>query len=420
MESEENFLKEELGLFDETGLTQIISGSITEKYLKFDVLLPNNLVEITTDKFLKFIKDKTDNKTLCILLQTLLDGNQFILKETDENIQALLLAILFVAIKSNCIKNEYKNNCSLEEKEYKKENKELFKKTIAYIPAALNALNFSTINFIRFNHHFPDTKKHLIKKAFLPVYETFFKQICNAEEDVPVDKKFYEIIVPCLKIVNELVFFYVYIKPGKFDNKISDLEIKTLGDSKIVNLRIEQPIITIRSTPTTNQFLILDILNFVIQDLNERKFLPVFPYIEESKTLLKLRKILIEEPFKNHPSRFYFGYKNDSFITNYQLLVKNMEKLGNFLYLFCQNAEDSLKEAKSPDKYKDKKIQINSDLIRLYNEVFLKTKVNYDDMKNYLKNQLKLTSVEEIVNNNKDIKDENEKIHQKIIEELED
>jgi len=289
---------------------------------------------------------------------------------------------------------------------------------ISLIPICVNAINFSTINFIRFNHHFPKEKRNLIKKAFLSVLDTYMKDIIPDNEEEEINQVFYEKIVPLIKIINEFAFYNLYIKEiREEENEIIENgapydAVTVLSLDKFYNIRINQPIIMLRNSPTTNGFLILDLLEIMVEDFKNKNFLPLVPYKEEIKNLLDLRKNLINDPFANHPSRNYFKYKKNSFNDNYKILTLNLEKLGNLIYLYCKEGSKSLKQAKSCLKYGDIDFPTNKNLILIYNEAFNNLDMDVEKIKNYVKENLKKDEIEKIIDQKKDLIKETEKYYE--------
>jgi len=415
---------QEIELFDDHGLIPIISNQINLNFANFKVCFPNDLKEknIEDIKKMKIEKLKTKASLIGPLIEFFIKNNEFIQQEKDENIKKMQLAFLVTAYYSNCIKNEFsdflkENNEALPEKP-ETEKMNYYLEIISLIPICVNAINFSTINFIRFNHHFPKEKRNLIKKAFLSVLDTYMKDIIPDNEEEEINQVFYEKIVPLIKIINEFAFYNLYIKEiREEENEIIENgapydAVTVLSLDKFYNIRINQPIIMLRNSPTTNGFLILDLLEIMVEDFKNKNFLPLVPYKEEIKNLLDLRKNLINDPFANHPSRNYFKYKKNSFNDNYKILTLNLEKLGNLIYLYCKEGSKSLKQAKSCLKYGDIDFPTNKNLILIYNEAFNNLDMDVEKIKNYVKENLKKDEIEKIIDQKKDLIKETEKYYE--------
>jgi hypothetical protein len=415
---------QEIELFDDYGLIPIISNQINLNFANFKVCFPNDLKEknIEDIKKMKIEKLKTKASLIGPLIEFFIKNNEFIQQEKDENIKKMQLAFLVTAYYSNCIKNEFsdflkENNEALPEKP-ETEKMNYYLEIISLIPICVNAINFSTINFIRFNHHFPKEKRNLIKKAFLSVLDTYMKDIIPDNEEEEINQVFYEKIVPLIKIINEFAFYNLYIKEiREEENEIIENgapydAVTVLSLDKFYNIRINQPIIMLRNSPTTNGFLILDLLEIMVEDFKNKNFLPLVPYKEEIKNLLDLRKNLINDPFANHPSRNYFKYKKNSFNDNYKILTLNLEKLGNLIYLYCKEGSKSLKQAKSCLKYGDIDFPTNKNLILIYNEAFNNLDMDVEKIKNYVKENLKKDEIEKIIDQKKDLIKETEKYYE--------
>jgi hypothetical protein len=415
---------QEIELFDDYGLIPIISNQINLNFANFKVCFPNDLKEknIEDIKKMKIEKLKTKASLIGPLIEFFIKNNEFIQQEKDENIKKMQLAFLVTAYYSNCIKNEFsdflkENNEALPEKP-ETEKMNYYLEIISLIPICVNAINFSTINFIRFNHHFPKEKRNLIKKAFLSVLDTYMKDIIPDNEEEEINQVFYEKIVPLIKIINEFAFYNLYIKEiREEENEIIENgapydAVTVLSLDKFYNIRINQPIIMLRNSPTTNGFLILDLLEIMVEDFKNKNFLPLVPYKEEIKNLLDLRKNLINDPFANHPSRNYFKYKKNSFNDNYKILTLNLERLGNLIYLYCKEGSKSLKQAKSCLKYGDIDFPTNKNLILIYNEAFNNLDMDVEKIKNYVKENLKKDEIEKIIDQKKDLIKETEKYYE--------
>jgi hypothetical protein len=421
----QNF-EQEVELFDDYGLVPIISNQINLNFASFKVSFPIDLQEKSVEDIKKMKVEKFRIKTNVIgpLIEFFIKNNEFIQKEKNENIKKLQLAFLVTAYYSSCIKNEFidflkENKEKLPEKP-DEEKMNYYVEIMNLIPICVNAINFSTINFIRFNHHFPKEKRNLIRKAFLSILDTYMKDIIPENDEEEISQEFYEKIVPLIKIINEFAFYNLYIK--EVTKNEEEVEIKkdntpyedvtVLSLNKFYNMRINQPIIMIRNSPTTNGFLILDLLEIMIEDFKNKNFLPFIPYKEEIKKLLDLRQTLIDDPFANHPSRNYFKYKKNSFNENYKILTLNLEKLGNLIYLYCKEGSKSLKQAKSCLKYGEIDYPTNKNLILIYNEAFNSLDIDIEKIKNYVKENLKRNEIEKIVSEKRDLLQETEKYYE--------
>jgi len=414
----------EIELLDEEGLIPIISNQINMNNTTLKIVFPNNLQEkeISEVKKIKIEKFIAKKNLIIPLINFFEKNNEFIKNEKDENLKKLQLAFMLTAYLSNCIKVEF-SDFLVENTEKYDENIEndkiLFCREIAnLIPTCINAINFSTINFIRFNHHFPKEKKQLIKKAFINILDTYLKDIIPDNEEEEIDNQFYEKIVPLIKTINEYAFYNLYIKDKNIEKEENEIEIQklnkvtVLSNEKAYNLRINQPIIMIRNNPTTNGFLILDLLELMIEDFKNKKFLPFIPYKKEIKELLELREELLKDPFANHPSRNYFKYEKNNFIENYKKLTINLEKLGNLIYLYCKDGSKSLKQAKSCLKYSEIDYPTNKNIMVIYNEAFNNLEFDVEEVKKYVKENLSNNDIMQIINEKKNIEEENEKYYE--------
>jgi hypothetical protein len=416
----------ELELLNENGLVPIISNQINMNIATFKVCFPSNLSEKNINEVEKLDTKRFLAKPSLIgpLVKFFTSNNDFINQEKNENIKKMQLAFLITAYFSNCIKIEFQDYLKENQEKYeeKTDEKEIkfYIEIASLIPTCINAINISTINFIRFNHHFPKEKRNLIKKAFLNVLDTYMKDIIPENDEEDLSEEFYEKIVPLIKIINEFAFFNLFIKEKKEENKNLILEenkrpfeeITVLSIGEFYNLRINQPIIMIRNSPTTNGFLILDLLDIMVEDFKNKKFLPFIPYKEEIKILLNLREELINDPFANHPSRNYFKYKKSNFNENYKKLTLNLEKLGNLIYLYCKEGSKSLKQAKSCLKYGDLELPTNKNLILIFNEAFNNLEINVEEIKKYVNENLKKDEITKLISEKKDLVEENEKYYE--------
>jgi len=339
--------------------------------------------------------------------------------DTWENIQAFTWSVLLVACTSGCLKSDKK----FEIVEYKCENEDFsgnankIKKVLDYIPVAKNFVALSVINFIRFNHHFPSEKIDLIKKSLIGIPENEINEFL--ESNSKNLKLFYQYPFQAAKLVNEWAYFYININNNlKIDNEDkSDIELLNYGI--IRNYTSSDQIITIRNEPTTNCFLILDLVYVFLNYLDTREILGLLPQPKIFQKLMQIRKYLKTHPFTYHPARFYLNiqFNKDDYNSTVATFQENIKKIGNLIFLFCAEEGGSLAEAKSVLKFQNDSL---GEFKNIY-EIYKLTKENKSFISNEQKENLKkiLSPDIKIPNNKEELIQKNTEMKKIIFEEEE-
>jgi len=256
--------------------------------------------------------------------------------------------------------------------EYKCENEdftgnaEKIKKIIDYIPVAKNFIALSVINFIRFNHHFPSEKVDLIKKSLIGIPENEINEFL--ESNGKNLKLFYQYPFQAAKLVNEWAYFYININNNlKIDNEDkSDIELLNYGI--IRDYMSSDQIVIIRNEPTTNCFLVLDLVYVFLNYLDTREILGLLPQPKIFQKLMQIRKFLKSHPFTYHPARFYLKiqFNKDDYNSTIASFQENIKKIGNLIFLFCTEEGGSLAEAKSILKFQNDSLGEFKNIFEIY------------------------------------------------------
>jgi len=383
-------LLEDIGV-ENTYLDNVLTQNVTateyvspkEEYFS----LPKGAKEVTFEN-IKTTKKKRPLMTIALAILTL---NTLEDLNTWPEIKFFTMAVLLVAVTSGCLKKQrnFKEEDFKEDDNAFKEKADDIRKILAYIPNAKNFIALSIINFIRFNHHYPKEKENLIKKGLLGLPENDVIDFLSSNGKSL--KLFFSYPFQACKLVNEYAYFYKYINVNiKIDGEDStEQTYLTLG--YIQDCTCNDTIITLRNEPTTNGFLILDLLFILINFLNSHHLLGFIKDKESIKGLLEKRKFLKAHPFRYHPSRFFNKIKFEkdaynNFVTEFQEEIK---KVGNFIYLFCMEEGGTLQEAKSVSKFQYTEIGEYADIYEIYKLIREEKSLLDPETKNQIKNIIK-------------------------------
>jgi len=314
------------------------------------------------------IKPSKKKKPLIFLATTIMLFNKLSDLDTWPEIKYFTWAIILVAITSGCLKTDkhFLEEEAKESENYYKNNAEDLKNVLKYIPNAKNFIALSIINFIRFNHHYPKEKLNLIKKGFLGIPENTVEDFLNSNgKNLQL---FYSYPFQACKLVNEHAFFYKYINKTLKPTGNDESDCACLAYDYIQDYSTTDSIIILRNEPTTNCFLILDLLFVMVNWFNSHNLLGFFPDRNLIKDLIEKRKFLKEHPFQYHPARFYLKIKYDkeeynNFVTSFN---ENIKKIGNLIFQFCTEEGGTLQEAKSIQKFQYSDIGNYNDLLEIY------------------------------------------------------
>ena len=330
---------------------------------RYKPVLPQGLEESKEAQVIK--NGKIYAYVLQILISLLIDLNPNTCE--SEDYYAFRLAIITNIIVSGCVlKNENWTYSDIKfdkkfikdhGKEYSKRNGDLIEKVKKNMTAASNFLAFSSMNMVRFNHHFPIEKVNLISKSLtgLPEdlrndileeekLETFYTQFVTAGRLLN-DKKYYEKFLLCKSDENNSYFYY-----------------SVLGAYKV---QYDEEMIKIRKINTPNGFLICDIINEILNDIKNRKLLFILPYVDQFVDILKIRNHIRLNPFGYHPSKFFYHCKADDYDEIVEKFHSIMKIIGSFVFQYSEIMYSSVREAKCRIKYeknitKDDEILVKS------------------------------------------------------------
>jgi len=385
-----NQILEDIGV-ENTYLDNVLTQNVTateyvspkEEYF----ILPKGAKEIKFEN-IKTTKKRRPLLTIALAILTL---NALEDLNTWPEIKFFTMAILLVAVTSGCLKKQ-KN---FKEEDFKEDNNVFtekaddIKKILGYIPNAKNFIALSVINFIRFNHHYPREKESIIKKGFLGLPENDVSDFLNANGKNL--KLFFSYPFQACKLVSEYAYFYKYINTNiKIDDEdVTEQTYLTLG--YIQDCICNDTIITLRNEPTTNGFLILDLLFVLVNFLNSHHLLGFITDKESVKGLLEKRKFLKAHPFRYHPSRFFnkIKFQKDNYNNFVSEFQEEIKKIGNFIYLFCMEEGGTLQEAKSVLKFQYTEIGEYADLYEIYKLIKEEKSLLDPETKNKIKSIIK-------------------------------
>lgn len=386
---------------------------------RFKPTLPGNFGKIDTLDVIKNNKvlGKIMNLVICICLS--LNPNDGI----DPAVYELRIAIISVAVLCGCLRVDKSNNLKLTEKKnakeyynevlktYKDKDRDLVKRVTEKMNVAFNFIAFSTLNFIRFNHHFPSDKKHIAKKALAGLGDDVVKKLLMESNN----EKFYNYLVTAAKIIDDDLFFRTYIKvtPREGDKYVK------LENTGFFNLVLSDEIIKIRCNPTPNGFLILDIIYQMLKDMSNKNVLCLLPNFNMYKKLMSIRNTIQINPFIFHPSRYYYNYKNH--LKEYEKIREDflsiMENVCSFVYCYTSNMYDSIASAKCREKYVDKIRKNDEDLVAGILKIYdTRTEITKEVIQE-VRNKIEVFDINKVLQD--DIKGNNEKLSKELFDQHE-
>ena len=352
--AKDNFFSVLGELYNGEALQIILTGNEREIKRDYKTTIPAGYEEFETTSFNK--NKNSFNLILSLFINLIINLNP----QFDEDIEIYLLKISIITmtcLNGSITKEDNFNVSDIKfDKDYIKANKgkidkdnlSKIEKVIAYFPLANNFLAFSTLNYIRFNHHFPQEKIHLMKKSLL----SFNSRL--VEEMIEEDGKntFYDCLVTPARINNELVFY----------EKLLNQNMKELHNNKFkyykilgtVPTKFEDELIMIRNVVTPNGFLVLDIVKAMLEDLRSKNLLFLLPNLEIFGKLMSLRNYLRKNPFGYHNSKIFFKSTAKDYEEVKKKFLSYMSIVGGFIYGYTEKMEDSIIQAKCRIKYRNK------------------------------------------------------------------
>ena len=371
------------------------------------VILPSGFEEFNEKCFNK--NEKTFSMIVNLFIYLIMELNEKIIDNNE--IYFLRIAIIVITCLNGSISNNKNFIISPKkfDKDYIKANRgkikeddmEKIKKIISYFNIASNFIAFSTINYIRFNHHFPLEKTHLIKKVLLKLAPETIEELLEEEKR----GTFYKQLVSACRINNELIFYENLINTElKTGHELKFKYYKLLGN---ISHEFTDEMIKIRKIATPNGFLILDLIEKMIVDIKAKSLLFLIPNIKIFGELMKIRNILRSNPFEFHPARYFFKVNTKRYDEIREKFLNYMSLIGGFVYYYTESMEETVIQAKCRNKYehnvnmKDKKI---CEILFKLSEI--KIEVKEDKLKK-IKEKLNVADIE--LNEDTDIEAENNK-----------
>ena len=417
---DEIFTKEELSsakdnffsilgqLYNGEALQTIISEHEREIQKEYKVTLPKGYDDFKTKRTIK--NNSAFSLILNVFINLLISLNKKY--DEDEDIYLLKIAIIAMTCLNGCITDSRNFNLSditfdkkyiIENKnKITEENDRRIKKIIEYFPLANNFIAFSTLNYVRFNHHYPAEKVHLIRKALLSFNTKLVNEMIEEEEL----ETFYNCLVTPVRICNELLF-YERIINKKFEN-LHETNFRYYNILGTISSEMKEDMITIRSTCTPNGFLVLDLIKAMLEDLKAKNMIFLLPNTDIFSKLMKLRNYIRENAFGYHNSKIFHNCMAKDYDEVKNKFLTYMSIIGGFIYTYTENMEDSIIQAKCRMKYKNKVILSDEKLVKVIFAVANSfNKVDEKDV-NILKEKLNKNEVK--IDDNLDIEAENKKV----------
>lgn len=378
-----------------------------------DEFKPVMLENVKESDKLNVIKNKgVLSKVLNLVIALVLDLNPE--ENFDPALYELRIAIIAVIMLSGCYQKDRNNNVKSIKKENLKDyyaeviknltknDKERIKRVIGLMNVAFNFLCFSVLNFVRFNHHFPVDKKHIMRKALNGMGEDFIKKYTDDNKM----EAFYNNLVTAAKIVNDDLFFRTYLK---VINRKSD-SYTCIEGTGLMNLQVQDEIVKIRIDPTPNTFLIVDIIYQIIMDIKFKNLLAFIPNFHLYIRILEIRKLLKENPFAFHPSRLYHKYNefNEEYERIRSEFLAIMENIGSFVYLYSERMFPSIASAKCRRKYEEKIRASDENVVKLIFDISEEVEPFNKEKVVELKKKLNVIDISSI--NAEDIKEKNSEL----------
>ena len=420
------FTKEELdeakdNLFDilgelYNGETMKIILSDTEREIKkdFKVVLPKGYEENTKLNYNS--NKKVFNIILNLFINLIMNLNP--ISEENEELYYLKISIITIICLGGTLtkeKNFIVSDIEFNENYIKENKKKLTKdqlekigKVISLFPTASNFVAFSTLNYIRFNHHFPYEKNHLIKKALMSFDESIVHELLTEENK----DTFYNILVAPARINNELLF-YEKIFYKKYEN-LHENKFKYYKLLGTTPLEFLDESLDIRKDVTPNGYLVLDLIAAMIDEIKAKSLLFLVPNIEIFAKLINIRNHLRKNPFGYHNAKFFFSCAANDCDEIRKKFLSYMSIVGGFIYNYTSNMEDSIIQAKCRIKYKNKVKLEDERIVKLIQDV-AKSEISFDKKTiDYIKSKINKNNYK--IDENLDIEEANEKAL-KILEE---
>lgn len=338
--------------------------TVNEQYkpvLPLGLIEANDAIKNKSKRFYAYV--------LNILISLLLELNPMTCD--SEEVYAFRMAIIVNIIVSGCVlktDNWRFSNIKFDEnfvknegKSYAGKNKELSEKIRNYMQAASNFLAFSSMNMVRFNHHFPIEKTNLIIKSLTGVPEDMRNDLLEEEKL----ETFYNQFVTAARLLNDKKYYEKFIL-SKSDESNKYYYYSILG---AYDVHFEEELIKIRKVNTPNGFLICDIINEIVTDLKNKKTLFLVPYINEFIEILKIREHIRLNPFAYHPSKYFYKCKAEDYDQIVEKFQNLMKRIGSFVYQYSETMYASVRAAKCRSKYEKNITKDDEVLVKIILEV---------------------------------------------------